>query len=169
MITNRVSVSVSSIVLQTVMAAIATIRENLPFLVDLTSSERSSLPKLGDFSQAFTSEAFVIALQHPDFFPQNFLEEMKKDSELLAILRPIRVAIDQLAKQIDDTTMQVGAEYFAAARTVYATSKTPFAKAVLRTASEGLGKRYSRKPKTGATAEPQTPEQPPDSPKKTVS
>src|SRR5215471_4570403 len=136
MITNRVSTTISPDAQQHVMAAIATIRENLPFLLDLSNIERASLPKLGDKSQAFASKAFELATQHLTLLSPSFLEEMRKDSDLFASLTPIRVAIDLLAKQIDDTTLQVGAEYFAAARTVYATSKTPFALAAMRTAAE---------------------------------
>ena len=47
----------------------------------------------------------------------------------------------------DDTVMQVGGEAFAAARTIYAVSKTPF-EAALRTAAEDLGKRFGRKTRT---------------------
>jgi hypothetical protein len=47
-------------------------------------------------------------------------------------------------KQVDDTSLQIGAEAYAAARTVYAITKTRFAKAALRTAADDLGKRYGR-------------------------
>jgi len=43
--------------------------------------------------------------------------------------------------------MQAGAEAYAAARTVYTATKTPFAKAAMRTASDELAKRYGRKKK----------------------
>ena len=44
---------------------------------------------------------------------------MRKDAQLLELLSPIRVAIENLTKKIDDSTMQHGAEAYAAARTVY--------------------------------------------------
>ncbi len=165
MITNRVSTTLSENWQQTVLAAIATIRENLPFLVDLTNKERVTLPKLGDGSQAFVRRALEVATQHSALLPQGFLEEMHKDAELYAILEPIQLAIDLLAKQIDDTRLQIGAEYYAAARTVYATSKTPFAEAAMRTAAEDLGKRFGRRSRTESTEETTpTPAQPPGSP-----
>lgn len=49
---NRISVSLSQADREAVMKAIATIREKLPFLIDLTTQERRSLPKLGDFHQS---------------------------------------------------------------------------------------------------------------------
>ena len=50
------------------------------------------------------------------------------------------------------------------ARTIYAVSKTPFAEAALRTASDDLGKRFGRKPRTPAPAEPAAPTAPASSP-----
>ena len=62
----------------------------------------------------------------------------------------------------DDTVMQVGGEAFAAARTIYAVSKTPF-EAALRTAAEDLGKRFGRKTRTAAPTEPPSSTPPPSS------
>ena len=45
---NRISASLSQADREAVMTAITTIRGKLPFLVDLTTEERRSLPKLGD-------------------------------------------------------------------------------------------------------------------------
>ena len=39
-------------------------------------------------------------------FPAGFLEKMGKDAQLLDGLLPIRLAIQTLAKRIDDTAMQ---------------------------------------------------------------
>ena len=72
---------------------------------------------------------------------------MRKDAQLLDVLSPIQLRIQTLAKKIDDTTMQIGAEAYAAARTVYTVTQTPFAKAAMRTASDDLAKRYGRKKK----------------------
>ena len=77
---------------------------------------------------------------------------MRKDAQLLVGLSPIRLAIDLLQKQIDDTVVQLGAEAYAAARTVYAVTKTPYAGAILRTAAEDLGKRFGRKPRVAMVA-----------------
>lgn len=55
---NRISASLSQPDREAVMTAIATIREKLPFLLDLTTEERRSLPKLGDKSRVFESWSF---------------------------------------------------------------------------------------------------------------
>ena len=132
------------------MKDVTDIREKLPFLINLTSGDRVNMAKLGDKTQAFVSRAVDVATQHPELFPAGFLEEMRKDAELFDSLAPIRLAVDLLQKEIDDTAVQVGAEAYAAARTVYAVTKTPFARAALRTAASDLGKRFGRKPRAAA-------------------
>jgi len=77
---------------------------------------------------------------------------MKKDADLLDALSPIRLALDTLQKKVDDTVMQLGAEAYAAARTVYTVTKTPYASAVLRTAADDLSQRYGRSKKAKAAA-----------------
>ena len=151
--TNRVSATLSNTDQEAVMAALGVIREKLPFLIDLTTTERKTLSKLGDKTQPFVKKAVDIAQQHPELLPAAFLDEMRKDAHLLETLSPIRLAIDLLQKQIDDTAIQVGAEAYAAARTVYAVTKTPYAGAILRTAANDMGKRFGRKPRAAA-AEP---------------
>ena len=155
--TNRVSATLSTADQEAVMTALGVIRERLPFLIDLTTAERVILPKLGDKTQPFVRKAVDIALQHPELLPAGFLDEMRKDAQLLVGLSPIRLAIDLLQKQIDDTVVQLGAEANAAARTVYAVTKTPYAGAILRTAAEDLGKRFGRKPRAAVVAAPAAP------------
>ncbi|HEY9662530.1 MAG TPA: hypothetical protein V6C65_29085, partial [Allocoleopsis sp.] len=66
-----------------VMTAVATIKEKLPFLIDLNADERKTLPKMGDKSRAFVSKALEVATQNLDFLPRSFdLEELRKDVQL---------------------------------------------------------------------------------------
>lgn len=51
------------------LQAIATIKEKLPFLVDLSADDRKTLPKMGDKSRAFVSKALEVAAQNPEFLP----------------------------------------------------------------------------------------------------
>ncbi|QSJ21172.1 hypothetical protein JYQ62_37400 [Nostoc sp. UHCC 0702] len=50
---TRISASLSPADREAVMDAIATIKDKLPFLVDLTTEKRRTLPKMGDKSRAF--------------------------------------------------------------------------------------------------------------------
>ena len=50
---NRISAELSQADQQDILVAIKAIRENLPFLIDLTPEERSSLPTTGDKRRGF--------------------------------------------------------------------------------------------------------------------
>jgi hypothetical protein len=149
---NLVSATLSTDDQQTIIAAVNTVLQKLPFLIDLTTDDRVAMAKLGDKTEAFVRKAVEIAQQHQPMFAAGFVEEMKKDADLLDALSPIRLAVDTLQKKIDDTAMQLGAEAYAAARTVYTVTKTPYANAVLRTAFDDLSQRYGRSKKAKATA-----------------
>ena len=66
----------------------------------------------------------------------------------------IQLALRQLYRQVRDTTIKVGSDAYAVARTVYAATKSPVAGPHLATAAGDLGKRYVRKPKAAAPAAP---------------
>src|SRR5207249_2145442 len=131
---NLISATLSPEDIQAITVALDTLRQKLPFLIDLTTEQRTAMAKLGDKTQAFVQKAVEIANEHQNLFAPAFLDEMRKDAHLLVDLSPILLAVGTIAKKLDDTTMQAGAEAFAAARTVYAVTKTPYAKAAMRTA-----------------------------------
>src|SRR5437016_7310550 len=67
----------------------------------------------------------------------------------------IQLALQQLYRQVRDTTIKTGSDAYAIARTIYAATKSPVAGPHLATAAGALGKRYTRKPKaTAAAAQP---------------
>src|SRR5437016_2713860 len=104
---------------QAIRAAVETLHQKLPFLIDLTMDYRRAIAKLGDKTQGFVQKAWEIANEHEHMFAQAFLDEMRKDAQLLDALSPIERSIQTPAKKLNDTKMQVGAEAYAAARTVY--------------------------------------------------
>lgn len=120
MTSNRISTMLSQAGREAVMSAVTTIREKLPFLIDLSAEERKSLPKMGHKSRAFVSKALEVAKQNPDFLPWSFdLNEMQQDVELFETLFPLQLSLTQLQELVDDTTMAVGSEAYAAALVVY--------------------------------------------------
>jgi len=156
MITNRITTTLSPADHEAVVAAINTIEEKLPFLINLTTAERSQLAKVGDKTEAFIRKALDVSAHQSDLLSPVFVEEMRKDADLWITLLPLRAAIDRLQQKMDDTVIQVGAEAYAAARTVYAVTKTPFAHAHLKSAAGDLGKRFSRRSRAAsATTEAQ--------------
>ncbi|MCW5316420.1 MAG: hypothetical protein V7L01_25410 [Nostoc sp.] len=145
---NKVSAKLSSADREAVMQAITTIREKLPFLIDLTTEERKALPKLGDKSRAFVSKALEIGTQNPDFLPRSFdLNEMRQDIELFEALYPILLSLTQLQELVDDTSVAVGSEAYAAGLMVYNYAKVSGKGAGLESMIDDLGRRFARKAK----------------------
>lgn len=96
---NRISASLSQADRQAVLDALNTVRQKLPFLVDLSPDERRSLPRMGDKSRGFVSQALEVAEQNPDILPRSFdVAEMRRDVELLAALSPVLAALSQLSE-----------------------------------------------------------------------
>jgi hypothetical protein len=141
-----------------VLAAVATIKEKLPFLIDLSAEERKALPKMGDKSRAFVSKALEVATQNPDFLPRSFdLEELRKDVQLFEAMYPIVVSLTQLQELVDDTCLVVGSEAYAAALQVYNYAKASGQGSGLDAAVGDMGQRFarkSRKPKPDAVTPP---------------
>jgi hypothetical protein len=149
---NRISASLTPEDKQAVLAAIATIKQKLPFLIGLTPEESKSLPRLGDKSRGFVTKALEVATQNPDFLPRSFdIEEMRKDVELFDNLYPIVLAVSQLQELIDDTVAVVGSEAYMAALTVYNYAKTAKGDAGLEAVVEDLGRRFARKSNSEAS------------------
>jgi hypothetical protein len=133
---------------EVVMAAVATIKEKLPFLIDLTADERKALPKMGDKSRAFVSKALEVATQNPNFLPRSFaLEEMRKDVQLFEAMYPIVVALTQLQELVDDTCLAAGSEAYAAALQVYNYAKASGQGGGLDAVVSEMGQRFARKPR----------------------
>ncbi|BAT56318.1 hypothetical protein NOS3756_53220 [Nostoc sp. NIES-3756] len=145
---SKVSARLTPADREAVMQSINTIKEKLPFLVDLTTEERKSLPKLGDKSRAFVSKALEIATQNPDFLPRSFdLDEMRRDIELFEALYPILLSLTQLQELVDDTSVAVGSEAYAAGLMVYNYAKASGKGAGLDSMVDDLGRRFARKSK----------------------
>lgn len=143
---NRVSAQLGEAERQAVFAAVQTIRQKLPFLIDLTPEERRALPRFGDKSRGFVEQALQVAEQNPDILPRSFdVEEMRKDVELYSALSTVHAALAQLFELVDDTLTAAGAEAYAAALLVYQYTRAAGKGAALDAALEGLGQHFARK------------------------
>jgi hypothetical protein len=146
MSTNRIGANLSPADKEAVLAAIATIKQKLPFLTDLAPEERRALPKMGDKSRAFVSKAAEVAAQNPDFLPRSFdVDEMRRDVELFEALQPIALALTQLQELVDDTLLEAGSEAYAAALVVYNYARTSGQGEALDTVADELSRRFARK------------------------
>ncbi|MGA9996216.1 MAG: hypothetical protein WBP93_12430 [Pyrinomonadaceae bacterium] len=155
---NRISAALSQADQQAVLAAINTIKQKLPFLIDLTPEERRTLPKMGDKSRAFVTQALEVATQNPDILPRSFdVEEMRKDVELFLALSPLLAALSQLQEFVEDTYLAVGSEAYTAALLVYQYARAGGQGAALDGALDALSQRFARK-SGKASASPDKPE-----------
>lgn len=157
---NRVSASLSQADRQAVLDALDTVRQELPFLVDLSPDERRSLLRMGDKSRGFVSQALEVAEQNPDILPRSFdAAEMRRDVELLAALSPVLTALAQLNELVDDTHMAVGSEAYASALLVYQYARAAGKGPALDSALDALGQRFARKSRSapGIGGTPVTP------------
>jgi hypothetical protein len=87
---NRVSANLGEAERQHVLAAIETIRQNLPSLIDLTPEERRSLPRMGDRSRGFVAQALKVATLNPGILPLSFdVGEIRNDVGLYSTLSSV--------------------------------------------------------------------------------
>ena len=143
---NRVSAALSEADQQAVLAAIETIRQKLPFLIDLTPEQRRSLPKMGDKSRAFVGKALAIAQHNSNFLPRSFsVEEMERDVGLIESLQPIMVSLTRLFEQLEDSFTEVGSEAYSAALVVYQSARTAGEGESLETLLDDMAQRFARK------------------------
>jgi hypothetical protein len=163
--TIHINATLSAADQEAILAAVGTIRQKLPFLVDLSREERQAILKLGDKTHGFARKAFEITAQNPGILPASVnVDGLRNSEHLYESLAAIKLAIDQLQKQVEDTTMQVGSDAYAIARSIYSRAKSGFAGASLKTAADELGKRFGRRRTATASDTPEKPVDPATAP-----
>lgn len=122
---QNIDASVFAADLQAIKDAFATIKQKLPFLVNLTNDERKSIVKTGSDSLTFVTKALSGAQANPNIFPGSFdRTAFQRDVDLFAVLTELTTLVNQVAEQIDDTRMAVGGEAFRQATQTYDYVKT---------------------------------------------
>lgn len=152
---NQISAAISDQTLAQIETKISEIRQLLsPYLVNLTSEERTKLPKMSDKSVSFVSKVMEYIKTNPDLIPPMMdKEEMEKDFKLNQSLQPVFKILKQLSENVSETLMLTGHEAYAQALLYYATVKmaaktgSPDAKTI----QEDLGKRFAGQGKTKKT------------------
>jgi hypothetical protein len=152
---QNINATLSAADLQAVKDSFAAILGKLPFLVNLTASERKALLKTGSGSLAFVQNAYTAAQNNPTIIPASFsTADFQKDVDLLATLTELAALASSVVSQIEDTRLAVGSEAMQQATQVYnyvkaAARNTPG----LKPLAEQLGERFqkTRKPKQPPT------------------
>jgi hypothetical protein len=143
---NRIDASLSAANKNQVLQLIQDIKNLLPFLLDISQEEFKSLPKMGDKSRAFVSQALALAEQDDSFLPRSFdVAEMRKDVELTEALLPILTAMSSLTELLEDTYKLAGSEAYVSALLVYQSAKANGKGSALDGSLDALGQRFSRK------------------------
>lgn len=143
---NHVSAALSDADQRAVLDAIKTIREKLPFLIDLSMAERKALPRMGDKTQAFVQRALELAIQNNGILPNSFdLEEYRRDVALLNAMGPVRTALAQLNELLDDTFVATGSDAYTSGLLVYHAAKLAGLGEGLDELVATMGRRFRRK------------------------
>jgi len=146
MVTNRINVTLTVAQSEQAKAALSSLEQALPFLIDLSSDERTGMLKFGEKNRSFVVKALAVAEQNPEILSRSFaIENFQNDVHLVESLYGIRLAIQTLADKIDDTCFAAGSEAYAAALLVYQFAKTHnLATGALEGVIDELGRRFVR-------------------------
>ncbi len=146
-VTNHVSAELPVADQQAVIAAIATIRAKLPFLVDLTDDESAGLAKFGPKSHAFVGKVLHTTQLNTQILPPSFsLAEFERDYALWQTLQPIQVQLTQLQELFNDTMAALGSDLYTEALTSYSYLKVAGSGAGLDELKSLVGQRFARRP-----------------------
>ncbi len=148
---NRISAELSEQDQKDIIAAIAEIKEKMPFLISLTGEEIRDLVKMGDKGRSFTAKAVEIVAHNPDIMPRGFdIDEFRRDMELFQSLEPIRAQLTQLLQLVESTQTLVGSDAYMGALVVYQQVKHNPLGVALDDAADHLSRRFVRKAKSKA-------------------
>jgi hypothetical protein len=155
---QNISATLSAADIQAVKDAISAIEAKLPFRVTLTNDERKSLFKTGSSRLSLVADAAAIAQNHPNIFPAAFdTAEFLRDFTLFQQLTELKLAVDSLASQVDDTCLALGSEAAKAALQVkdYAEAAEDTVPG-LKPLVEKLAQHFERSGKTAPATPPTT-------------
>ena len=161
---QNIDATLSAADMQAVKDAFATVLTKLPFLVNLTASERKGIAKTGPDSLSFVQNALTGAQANPNVFPPSFSTTgFQKDVDLFAALSELQAVAESVLSQIDDTRMAVGGEAMQAATQSYQYIKTASKTTPgLKPLADQLAVRFQRE--SPPTSQPPTPNAPPTPP-----
>ena len=121
---NLVSAQLAAQALTDIIAAVATIRTNLPFLLNLNEAQRKQLQNVTEASQGIVEATINFVAQHPEALTGNFnTVEFNKDAALLAPFQKVASLIATLATDVDDTLRGLHSDLYAETLDVYAAAK----------------------------------------------
>lgn len=118
--TDRVNASYGEGALADTFAAIDAVEALVPQLVNLTPTDRMTIPKMGNLTQSFVTDALTVAENNPQFVPPYVdTAGMRADLEYARALAAVESKLRSLLEKVSDTRMLAGSEAYSAALLVY--------------------------------------------------
>lgn len=149
---DRIDAALSAADKNQILQLIQQIKDLMPFLVDLSAEEISSLSKMGDRGLPFVHDALTAAEHDDSFLPRSFeVAKMRKDVDLLENLPPIIAAVSQLTELLNDTYLLAGSDAFAAGLEVYTAARRNGGGEAMSESLNNMSRRFERKTKPKTT------------------
>jgi hypothetical protein len=152
---NNISATLAETAVTNINTAIATIRTNLPFLLNLTAAQRRDLQHAGSSGQGVIQSALDFVAQHPEALPATFdTAEFAKDGALLTPFAPIVTSIASLNEDVSDTMIALQADLYSEFLDVYAFAKANNRSGAYDTFINAVKGRFARGPRAKKTTTP---------------
>jgi|GEM_PF-1782844 len=153
---NLVSATLSAQAVTNITQAIATIRTNLPFLLNLNENQRKQLQNVTDATQGIVQSAITFVAQNPNALPGDFNQtEFNKDAALLVPFQQVAALITSLENDSSDTLRALYSDLFVETLDIYSYAKNSSRAASYSEFINTVRSRYATGPRaTKATAAP---------------
>ena len=121
---NYISAQLTNEKMEKIKSLLGQIEEELPFLINLSPSERQAIPTMDNVRKPFVEKALSYGQSIGEIVPAYVdLEELKRDLDLYEKLQEINRKIGPMAEKVDDTTKAVSADAYGVGLTIYTSSK----------------------------------------------
>lgn len=122
--TNKISAEITPEGKALILANIEEVKTMMPYLINLTTEERTKLKGIGNKNLAYVQKCLEGALAFPTEMKVNFdIAEFQRDVNLFNSLLGIQIACEALLEKVDDSMKAAGIDAMGAASEVYATLK----------------------------------------------
>ena len=117
---NRLNVTATPAQITAIKSALQTILTNLPFLIGLTTEERTVLPAIDVNNKVFTEDAITAGINNASMLPSFIsVPSMQTDMTLFGQLDEIIVLVKQVLERLEDTQLLAGSEAYSSALMLY--------------------------------------------------
>jgi hypothetical protein len=108
---NRISAVISDADLAEVLAALATVRTKLPFLINLDPADRKNKRKTGTKREGYVVDVYNASTANSGAIPSSFsIAEWTKDEVVNDVMKVIFSNLGNLTESVSDTMLQIGNE-----------------------------------------------------------